>query len=121
MNLEFNFNFDDPDAVSFIDPRLMGLINEINNRTKRLETQGAMLMATFTDIKALILAIDEDTSAIAAKIDALLEQISTGMSQEQVNEVTAELAAVSERLDVLGQDPENPVPPVEPPVEEPPV
>jgi hypothetical protein len=69
-------------------------------------------MAATQDVLNLITAIDVATTAIAARIQALIDQLSAGMSPADVATVEAGLQAEVTRLQALGTDPNNPVPPV---------
>lgn len=58
-------------------------------------------------VTALIQQFNDETNAIQARIDRLLELVQTGtVTPEQI----AELQSISTRLGALGQDPENPIP-----------
>lgn len=63
-------------------------------------------MAVSTDAAALITAFDAATDAIASRIQRLVAQ-QTGMSADDKAAFQAEI----DKLNLLGQDPNNPVPP----------
>ena len=55
-------------------------------------------------------SIDTETNNLAARVDALISKINTSMSQDDVNHVTQQLTAVSNRLKGIAADSNNPVP-----------
>ena len=64
---------------------------------------------------ALLAAFDAETTRIANKIQTLLDQIAAGgMSELEEAEVQASLQAQVDRLKLVGADPVEPIPPVEP-------
>jgi len=80
----------------------------------------ARLMSTVNDLKALVTALDTETNAVAAKLDAqialiqqLKDQIANGspVSQADLDAVVAGLQPISDRLTTLGADPNQPIPP----------
>ncbi len=79
---------------------------------KALHRIGDYLMALSQDLKDLTKAIDDATNKVAARIDALAAKISNSMTDAEVAEVKAGLQAEVDKLTALGQDPDNPVPPV---------
>ena len=71
---------------------------------------GGLIMAQFEDVKALIAAINEATNVLAAKLQALIDQINAGgMTAGQEAEIVADLESVKSALQALGADPESPV------------
>jgi hypothetical protein len=60
-------------------------------------------------IKKLIADFDAETNAVAAKLDALKQQVTDGASAD---EIVAGLQPISDRLKALGADVANPIPPV---------
>ncbi len=71
---------------------------------------GDALMALSQDLKDLTKKIDDATTAVAARIDALTAKITNSMTDAEVADVKAGLQAESDRLTALGADPNNPVP-----------
>jgi hypothetical protein len=64
---------------------------------------------------ALLAAFDGETTRIANKIQRLLDQIiAGGMTEPEEAEVQASLQAQVDRLKLVGADPVEPIPPVEP-------
>ncbi len=61
-----------------------------------------------TDVLA---ALDKATTDVSNKIDALIAQIGTGMTQAEVDQVVSGLQAESDKLEKLAADPANPGPP----------
>lgn len=79
------------------------------NLKKQLEK---FIMATKQSFDDLRTAMDDETNALAAKIDALTAKIAAGgMSAEEEAAVLADFTAISERLKTLGADPAEPIPP----------
>lgn len=68
------------------------------------------VMGLATDMTNLIKAVDDATNTVAARIDRLSSRITNSMSDAEVADIKAQLAAESTRLTTLGQDPQNPVP-----------
>ena len=59
-------------------------------------------------IKALEDRIDAATTAISNRIDALIAQIGTGMTQDEVDAIKVGLTTEADALDALGK---SPIPP----------
>lgn len=68
------------------------------------------LMNISQDIKDLTQKIDTATTGVATRIDRLSGQITNSMTDEEVNEIKSGLQAEVDRLTVMGQDPQNPIP-----------
>ena len=92
-----------------------GATEKLDQILARLET----LMSAATDIEKLISDVNDETNAIAARIDAedksiqdLKAQIAAGSpaTQADLDAISANLTATSARLKALGVDPTNPVP-----------
>jgi uncharacterized phage infection (PIP) family protein YhgE len=93
-----------------------------------IEEGEEVIMALADDLKAGIQALNDETNANAASLDAvqaniaqLAARIKNGMTDQEVADVKASLTgmsglltAESDRLKLLAQDPTNPVPPVPP-------
>jgi hypothetical protein len=67
------------------------------------------LMAISQQILDLLARGDAATSAMAARIQKLIEAVGTGMSEQDVEALKAALGAEADKLDALGKDPANPV------------
>lgn len=67
-------------------------------------------------LEDLVAALDAETNAVAARIDKLSSELAAAVAANQAPkpETLAALAAVSDRLKVLGQDPAAPIPPAPP-------
>jgi hypothetical protein len=55
--------------------------------------------------------IDDDTTALAGVVKGLRDQITTGMTQADVDAIKASLDQVATRLEGIAADPNNPIPP----------
>lgn len=92
------------DDVMAVLGRIELRLNQHGGLLNRLIT-GEQLMGTQLD--TLITNLNDNTNAVAARIDRLIAQLGDVVSPTQL----AELQAVSDHLKTLGQDPGNPVPP----------
>ena len=85
------------------------VLKEVSNAVTRIEAQG----------KAILMAISNAERAIIGAFDTELNTISDRLTELRDNppaddvEFNAELTALIERARILGQDPNNPIPPVE--------
>lgn len=68
-------------------------------------------MPDFADVRA---NLDDATNVVAAVLVSLRDQLSTGMTQAQVDTAKTDLTAGIDRLRALAADPNVPVPPVDP-------
>lgn len=59
-----------------------------------------------TQLDTLIQALNDNTNAVAARLDKLIAEVGDTVTPAQLTE----LQAVSDHLKALGQDPQNPVP-----------
>lgn len=66
------------------------------------------------EITALVAEIDAETTRVGEYIATLANQVSTGMTAEQVAAVKGGLTASVARLKSLGANPEVPIPPETP-------
>jgi hypothetical protein len=62
------------------------------------------------NLQDALAAIDADTTALASVVTDLRSKISTSMTQADVDQVTATLTAVGDRLTGIAADPNTPVP-----------
>lgn len=76
-----------------------------------LHTQGDSIMAISKELQDAMAAIDDATNTVAARISDLSGQITTGMSQADVDAVVAQLNAEATKLNTIAADPNQPVPP----------
>lgn len=77
--------------------------------TVLLQALGGPMAVPTTVTEALDL-LDKATNDVAAEISDLTSQISTGMTQADVDSVVTRLNAASEKLEGLASNPANPVP-----------
>jgi predicted nucleic acid-binding Zn-ribbon protein len=86
-------------------------LDEVLTRLIALQAQGERLMSKATDIQQLVTDINTATNEVASDLQRLRDQIAGGLSADEATTVVTQLDALKNRLTVLGQDPENPVPP----------
>lgn len=94
-----------------VDGDESSVLTEVRDLKKFLEEK---FMSIAKDFESLRKAMDEETTAVAARIDKLTEGLKNSMTDEEVEELKAGFGALSNRLTALGQDPNNPVPPPPP-------
>ena len=95
--------------------QLLKQLKQVNTVLDHIQQKMETMMATLQNFKDLLAAVDAETNRIAAKIQALVDQLSAGgMSDAEEAEALAGLSAVADRLKTIGADPSNPVP-TEPP------
>ena len=83
----------------------------IMDRLEAIERKVDELMGVAQDIKDLAAKIDAATTAVATRLETLLQRVTNGMSDAEVADVKSQLQAEADRLTVMGRDPNNPVPP----------
>lgn len=102
-------------------------LSEVNQKLDILNRKVNHMSQTSEEVKQLVIEINDVTNEESAKVDKveirinqILAQLKDGMSADETadlkQELLAEVAslkAVRDRLDGLGADPENPIPPVE--------
>lgn len=64
---------------------------------------GELMSANSEAFDAIAKRIDDATTAISDKIDALVAQIATGMSQTEVDALKAKFTVEADKLDALGK------------------
>lgn len=67
-------------------------------------------MAQFSDIQALLPALNEATNKIATEVQALIDQLKAQPTQEQIDGVVNGLTAIKDNLTAIGANAENPLP-----------
>lgn len=85
------------------------VLDDIRNRLKHLQERVEKLMALSQESRDLLKKVDTATSAIGARIQALLDKEGTTEA-----EFRAALTPLAESLEAMGKDPNNPVPPLPP-------
>jgi ABC-type transporter Mla subunit MlaD len=103
-----------------INLRLIDAPGAIGASLDQIFAQLEALMATVNSVKQLVSDLNDETNAVAAKVDAqaaaiadLKAKIAAGSpaTQEDLDAIAAGLAPISERLKALGADPTEPIPP----------
>jgi predicted transcriptional regulator len=92
------------DILDVISAQLMILIN-----------QGVTIMSKLQDINDLIARLNAATNEVASDLSKLREDIKGllgGVSSAEADAVIASLDEASDRLEVVGADPTDPIPPV---------
>lgn len=85
------------------------VLEDILTRVRAIEAQGERLMTAADEQRAMLAKIDQATSELGDRIKATLAKIDTGMSDEEVRAVNAELSGIADRLDSMAKDPAKPV------------
>ncbi|SRR5258706_10578245 len=98
-----SINFDSEGIKLAIDNGFQQLFSLLAQQHKEIK------MALDAGTQALITAIDTATDKIAARIQKLIDQIAAGGLSPA--DVAAALQPEVDKLNALGQDPANPVPP----------
>lgn len=89
---------------------LHDLTHELHDLNHAVRQLGAQIMSNLSDLKDQLARIDAATNNIADDIRRLTEQIGTGMSQADVDEVKAGLEASAVKLEATAAvTPEPPV------------
>jgi ABC-type transporter Mla subunit MlaD len=103
-----------------INLRLIDAPGAIGASLDQIFAQLEALMATVNSVKQLVSDLNDETNAVAAKVDAqtaaiadLKAKIAAGSpaTQEDLDAIAAGLVPISERLKALGADPTEPIPP----------
>lgn len=94
-------------------------LREINQSLARLarvmlamHNQGDALMSISREMQDALTRIDNATSLIGDRVAKVADQIRTGMTEAEVNDVVAKLNAEADKLNQIASDPNNPVPAV---------
>lgn len=98
---------------------MLPTVHDLYRLLKHIEQQNDVIlsqlkefrMSVAQDLKDLTKKIDDATNAVAARLDALAQQITNSMSDADVTAVKAGLQAEVDKLTALGSDPNNPIPP----------
>lgn len=87
-------------------------LNRIEAKLGLLIERVEQFMATVSqDLKDLSKKFDDATNAVAARIDTLVAGLKNSMTDQELADAKAGFQAEIDRLTVLGQNPNNPVPP----------
>ena len=70
-------------------------------------------MSKATEIKSVLDQVDQATNEVASDLEALRGRITAGLSDTEAEEIKLRLDTLRQRLEVMGQDADNPVPGVE--------
>lgn len=88
---------------------LAKILTELERIHQRLDTIEAQGKATMSALDDLTTALDQETTAIATRIDALTAELAAA-GQAPTAAQLASLSAISDRLKSLGVDPAAPIP-----------
>jgi peptidoglycan hydrolase CwlO-like protein len=103
-------------TLASIGSRLAEVFRSIHHLHRKVD----QLMADVTSIKQLVSDLNDETNAIAAKVDAqqkkiddLSAQIAAGTpaTQADLDAISDGLSPISDRLKALGANPAKPIPP----------
>ena len=93
--------------------QMLRTLLDIESALDRIQQKASIAMATLQNFKDLLAAINVETNRLAAKIQELIDKVTTsGLSGPEEAEILADLQAVKDRLSTVGADPSNPIPPV---------
>lgn len=79
-----------------------------------------VMMAKMDDIRTLLATLDTETTAMAERVEAIVDQLRGGVTASEADELIAALTADAERLRLFGTDPADPFPGVPAPPPPPP-
>ena len=109
----FDIHIKLPDSV-------IELLVHLLTRVDQIHAQGVRIMADVASIKKLVSDLNDETNAVAAKLDAetaeikrLSDIIAAGgtVTAEDLQAIQDGLQPISDRLKSLGADPAQPIPP----------
>lgn len=99
-------------------------LDQLIHAVADLATQERHMATDISSIKQLVTDINNETNDVAAKVDAqqasiddLKAQLAAGtpVTQKDLDDLSASLTPISDRLKAIGSNPAQPIPPVEPP------
>ncbi len=96
------------------DPHLQEIsraLHTITTSLAALHAQGEALMAVSQELKDAMKKVDVATTALGARFQALADRLVNDPSPAEVAQVAAEISADADKLNAIGADPTNPVPP----------
>jgi hypothetical protein len=85
----------------------------IDQKLDQILSNQESLMAKFSDVASLIAGLNDVTTALSLRIDAALAQLAEAGTDAEREAAVADLTRISQQLDAMGRDPNNPLPPVE--------
>jgi septal ring factor EnvC (AmiA/AmiB activator) len=94
------------------------VLHNIYTLTKSTHNKTTQIMADIQAFETALTRIDAATTNIANQLRELKDQLANqGLPADVENTVLARLESAASQLEAVGQSVENPVPPVEPPIE----
>jgi predicted transcriptional regulator len=96
-----------------------GKLDGIVDRLKVIKDNQEKLMAAVKDINDLLDQMDQATTEVATELQKLMDELSGGVSATDAEAIKGRMVPLVTRLQGMGKDPNNPVPPVTPPTEPP--
>ena len=82
---------------------LPNILGRIEAKLDQLLSIGHQIMSNLTDLQAMLTRVNDATNNIAADIQALKDQIGTGMTQAEVDEIKAKLDAAATALEKVAE------------------
>lgn len=104
VDLHVYFHHEHPDRVTAMLDQILHAVANLATHTKE------SLMTVTAQIQEFSDRVNAATNEIAADLQALRDKVAAGTPLTE--EDTALLNAAASRLEAMGADPENPVPPV---------
>lgn len=103
------------------DERIRSTIMALKDRIAAVEAAQKKVTADVDNVKGLVGTLKEDVVLLTALVEELRGQLPTPELEERLQVVADSLNSIDAQLDILAPDPVVAEPPIEPPVEEPPV
>lgn len=100
----------DPNAPEFAAHDRSG-IRKLRSLSRDIRRHLDIIMTTAKDLNDLMDKFDTATNEVASDLTRLRDEVANGISQADAAPFQARLTTAIDRLTVLGEDPQNPVPP----------
>jgi len=82
------------------------VVDRVTALEKRVETMSQVEQ----QLKDAVAKINDETTKIGNRLDQLAQQIANGVTAEVGASIAQQLNAIGDQLEVMAQDPNNPVP-----------